>query len=163
VDHQPRAPRRAPAIVGRPARAHLPLALRPRNGAAIALQQPVTAAEIQAVRGIRHSDTIRTLLKRTLIAPPAAPPPLRPPAPLPDNGKKLRGNLDSGVWRNCAPSGPQHLSDPQARIILTSFKAQHIKTFMVLQAPDVDDLALSGSTLGSETGAIDLPTACHKF
>jgi chromosome segregation and condensation protein ScpB len=55
------------------------------------LQQPVPAAEIQAVRGIRHSDTIRTLLKRTLIAPPAAP--LRPPAPLPDNGKNWRGNL----------------------------------------------------------------------
>jgi segregation and condensation protein B len=39
------------------------------TAAAIALQQPVTAAEIQAVRGIRNSDTIRTLLKRKLIAP----------------------------------------------------------------------------------------------
>lgn len=39
------------------------------TAAAIALQQPVTAAEVQAVRGIRNSDTIRTLLKRKLIAP----------------------------------------------------------------------------------------------
>jgi segregation and condensation protein B len=39
------------------------------TAAAIALQQPVTAADVQAVRGIRNSDTIRTLLKRKLIAP----------------------------------------------------------------------------------------------
>jgi segregation and condensation protein B len=39
------------------------------TAAAIALKQPVTAAEVQAVRGIRNSDTIRTLLKRKLIAP----------------------------------------------------------------------------------------------
>lgn len=36
---------------------------------AIALKQPVTAAEVQAVRGVRNSDPLRTLLKRKLIAP----------------------------------------------------------------------------------------------
>lgn len=35
----------------------------------IALKQPVTAAEIQALRGVRNSDPIRTLLRRKLIAP----------------------------------------------------------------------------------------------
>jgi len=39
------------------------------TAAAIALQQPVTAAEVQATRGVQNSDTIRTLLKRKLIAP----------------------------------------------------------------------------------------------
>jgi segregation and condensation protein B len=39
------------------------------TAAAIALQQPVTAAEVQATRGVHNSDTIRTLLKRKLIAP----------------------------------------------------------------------------------------------
>jgi segregation and condensation protein B len=37
--------------------------------AAIALQQPVTAAAVQATRGVHNSDTIRTLLKRKLITP----------------------------------------------------------------------------------------------
>jgi segregation and condensation protein B len=45
------------------------------TAAAIALQQPVTAAKVQATRGVHNSDTIRTLLKRKLIAPPAAPRP----------------------------------------------------------------------------------------
>jgi segregation and condensation protein B len=35
----------------------------------IALKQPVTAAEVQALRGVRNSDPIRTLLRRKLIAP----------------------------------------------------------------------------------------------
>jgi segregation and condensation protein B len=39
------------------------------TAAAIALQQPVTAADVQATRGVHNSDTIRTLLKRKLIAP----------------------------------------------------------------------------------------------
>ena len=36
---------------------------------AIAFQQPVTAAQIQEVRGVRNSEAVRTLLKRKLIAP----------------------------------------------------------------------------------------------
>jgi hypothetical protein len=39
------------------------------TAAAIALQQPATAAEVQTTRGVQNSDTIRTLLKRKLIAP----------------------------------------------------------------------------------------------
>jgi segregation and condensation protein B len=35
----------------------------------IALHQPVSAAEIQEMRGVRNSDPIRTLLRRKLIAP----------------------------------------------------------------------------------------------
>jgi segregation and condensation protein B len=37
--------------------------------AIIALKQPVTAAEIQELRGVRNSDPIRTLLRRKLVAP----------------------------------------------------------------------------------------------
>jgi len=35
----------------------------------IALKQPVTAAEIQELRGVQNSDPLRTLLRRKLIAP----------------------------------------------------------------------------------------------
>jgi segregation and condensation protein B len=66
------------------------------TAAAIALQQPVTAAEVQAVRGIRNSDTIRTLLKRKLIAPAVRVPtrghPRQSPA-LPDHRKIQGRNL----------------------------------------------------------------------
>lgn len=39
------------------------------TAAIIAYKQPTTAAEVQAIRGIRNSDTLHTLLHRKLIAP----------------------------------------------------------------------------------------------
>lgn len=39
------------------------------TAAIIAYKQPITAAELQAVRGVRNSETLRTLLKRKIIAP----------------------------------------------------------------------------------------------
>ena len=39
------------------------------TAAIIAYKQPTTAAEVQAIRGIRNSDTLHTLLRRKLIAP----------------------------------------------------------------------------------------------
>src|SRR5262249_47283188 len=35
----------------------------------IAYKQPITAAELQAIRGVRNSEALRTLLKRKIIAP----------------------------------------------------------------------------------------------
>jgi segregation and condensation protein B len=37
--------------------------------AIIAYKQPITAAQLQAIRGVRNSETLRTLLKRKIIAP----------------------------------------------------------------------------------------------
>jgi segregation and condensation protein B len=39
------------------------------TAAIIAYKQPMTAAELQAIRGVRNSETLRTLLKRKIIAP----------------------------------------------------------------------------------------------
>jgi segregation and condensation protein B len=39
------------------------------TAALIAYKQPITAAEIQAIRGVRNSEALRTLLKRKIIAP----------------------------------------------------------------------------------------------
>ena len=39
------------------------------TAAIIAYKQPITAAEIEAIRGVRNRETIRTLLKRKIIAP----------------------------------------------------------------------------------------------
>jgi segregation and condensation protein B len=38
------------------------------TAAIIAYKQPITAAELQAIRGVRNSETLRTLLKRKVIA-----------------------------------------------------------------------------------------------
>jgi segregation and condensation protein B len=37
--------------------------------AIIAYKQPITAAQLQAIRGVRNRETLRTLLKRKIIAP----------------------------------------------------------------------------------------------
>ena|ERR1035438_8278600 len=37
--------------------------------AIIVYKQPITAAQLQAIRGVRNSETLRTLLKRKIIAP----------------------------------------------------------------------------------------------
>ena len=39
------------------------------TAAIIAYKQPVTAAQLQAIRGVRNSETLRTLLKRKIITP----------------------------------------------------------------------------------------------
>ena len=39
------------------------------TAAIIAYKQPITAAHLQAIRGVRNSETLRTLLKRKIIAP----------------------------------------------------------------------------------------------
>jgi segregation and condensation protein B len=39
------------------------------TAAIIAYKQPVTAAELQAIRGVRNTEALRTLLKRGIIAP----------------------------------------------------------------------------------------------
>jgi segregation and condensation protein B len=39
------------------------------TAAIIAYKQPITAAQLQAIRGVRNSETLRTLLKRKIIAP----------------------------------------------------------------------------------------------
>lgn len=39
------------------------------TAAIIAYKQPITAAELQAIRGVRNNETLRTLLKRKIIAP----------------------------------------------------------------------------------------------
>jgi segregation and condensation protein B len=39
------------------------------TAAVIAYKQPITAAELQTIRGVRNSEALRTLLKRKLIAP----------------------------------------------------------------------------------------------
>jgi len=39
------------------------------TAAIIAYKQPITAAELEAIRGVRNRETLRTLLKRKLIAP----------------------------------------------------------------------------------------------
>jgi segregation and condensation protein B len=39
------------------------------TAAIIAYKQPITAAELQAIRGVRNSEALRTLLKRKIIAP----------------------------------------------------------------------------------------------
>jgi segregation and condensation protein B len=39
------------------------------TAAIIAYKQPVTAAQLQAIRGVRNRETLRTLLKRKIIAP----------------------------------------------------------------------------------------------
>lgn len=39
------------------------------TAAIIAYKQPITAAELEAIRGVRNRETLRTLLKRKIIAP----------------------------------------------------------------------------------------------
>jgi segregation and condensation protein B len=39
------------------------------TAAVIAYKQPITAAQLQAIRGVRNRETLRTLLKRKIIAP----------------------------------------------------------------------------------------------
>ena len=39
------------------------------TAAIIAYKQPITAAELQTIRGVRNRETLRTLLKRKIIAP----------------------------------------------------------------------------------------------
>jgi segregation and condensation protein B len=39
------------------------------TAAIIAYKQPITAAQLQLIRGVRNSETLRTLLKRKIIAP----------------------------------------------------------------------------------------------
>ena len=39
------------------------------TAAIIAYKQPITAAQLQAIRGVRNTETLRTLLKRKIIAP----------------------------------------------------------------------------------------------
>ena len=39
------------------------------TAAIIAYKQPITAAQLQAVRGVRNAETLRTLLRRKIIAP----------------------------------------------------------------------------------------------
>jgi len=39
------------------------------TAAIVAYKQPITAAELEAIRGVRNRETIRTLLKRKIIAP----------------------------------------------------------------------------------------------
>jgi len=39
------------------------------TAAIIAYKQPITAAQLQTIRGVRNSDALRTLLKRKIIAP----------------------------------------------------------------------------------------------
>ena len=39
------------------------------TAAIIAYKQPITAAQLQAIRGVRNRETLRTLLKRKIIAP----------------------------------------------------------------------------------------------
>src|ERR1044072_4955938 len=39
------------------------------TAAIIAYKQPITAAQLQAIRGVRKRETLRTLLKRKIIAP----------------------------------------------------------------------------------------------
>ena len=39
------------------------------TAAIVAYKQPITAAELEAIRGVRNRETLRTLLKRKIIAP----------------------------------------------------------------------------------------------
>jgi chromosome segregation and condensation protein ScpB len=89
------------------------------TSAAIALQQPVTAAAIQAVRGIRNSDTIRTLLRRKLIAP--AGPRSHPWPPTPRYRTTERSLWEFGLKSldeiRCAPAllhQPKHIVNAAA-------------------------------------------------
>jgi segregation and condensation protein B len=63
------------------------------TAAAIALQQPATAAEVQATRGVQNSDTIRTILKWKLIVPAGR---------VPTRGRPLRYRTTERFLRNLA-------------------------------------------------------------